>query len=705
MNVDEIVLDKLHLCFSEIAKCKQLLDSSSVDDFCGRLLSIYIMLRADDITKIWSNSLPQKKIERLLTDDVKTTYNHDFRLVRDKIGAHYQTTAKNKDVDIFENSNLFRSFNYKSVSNFIDELFAAECLIECNEIKFKGFDSVDDLMMAQKAIDSLYADDKACITNSALELFGFNKGGLITCTNEQRKAQFLKGIELMVSYAYCLVAKLYDCIEDKRLFKRLLVCVIYNYHDNLYTRKELGPTAVQYEEGFDIMYKRLYTPCDNKIMLDSAFDKFEKIYHTDEFFKRNRKVRDSSSGHFDEKSNVDEINAALDSMNIDEIYGQYCNMLNLFNYICKNMFVLISFRIPPRSVLHNTQMVSLGGVTSFYGKKLEDNPKFNMMTPKEIMRSLRKKDVHYDEACAEMGIRLFSQNLEQYNSMIAAIGQRLCEMNDSEPDLFAIITGLNGAKRGFPNRLQRSILDLIKNKGINNIIKVSLIWVLSSICSIDKSIDILNYLQKLVKCNFYPIQCLGFIGYLHYLMSDISPYLNSNSKPHEVDEDFANLLRTVNNPTRSLGIWLALNQHWMLDEDYMHKRKCETNYSSFLKDGLRDSIQAYYKYASIEDSEELKLWETYEKTFHYLLLLFRFALFERNRKQNPNVFIELWNSNCYIRYRAEIYESFGIGLMTELNGDIGMARDIFKTIVKDNPINQDAINTLAEFEERNKRVK
>lgn len=49
-----------------------------------------------------------------------------------------------------------------------------------------------------------------------------------------------------------------------------------------------------------------------------------------------------------------------------------------------------------------------------------------------------------------------------------------------------------------------------------------------------------------------------------------------------------------------------------------------------------------------------------------------------------------------------MYESFGVGLMTELNGDIDMARDIFKTIVKNNPINQDAIKILADFEERNR---
>ena len=112
------------------------------------------------------------------------------------MGAHYQTVAKDKTIDIFENSRIFRSFDYGSISEFIDELFLAENLIEEIETEYIGFEFSDDFNMALEAIDTLYADDKASITNSALELFGFNKGGVITFSNAQRKAQFLKGIEL-----------------------------------------------------------------------------------------------------------------------------------------------------------------------------------------------------------------------------------------------------------------------------------------------------------------------------------------------------------------------------------------------------------------------------------------------------------------------------------------------------------------------------
>lgn len=699
--MDNTTIDKIHLCLNEISICKQLLDSKKVDDFCGRLLSIYIMIRADDITKMWSHSLPKGEIERILSDEIKNKYNCKFRHIRDKFGAHYQALTRDKTIDIFENSRIFRSFDYCSISEFIDELFFAENLIEEIETEYIGFEFLDDFNMALEAIDTLYADDKASITNSALELFGFNKGGVITCSNEQRKAQFLKGIELMANYAYTLANKPYCSIVIKRLFKRLLICIIYNYHDNLYTRKEVKPDKEQYEVGFDLMYKNLYTPKDEKKLLDSVFEDFERIYHTNEFFKKNRKIRDRACGHFDEKSNVTEINTVLDNLSIDEMCEQYTNMLNLFNFICKNIFLLTPLRIPPRSIMYNSQMISIEEVTNYYGKKLEEIASLKIMSPDEIMESLKQKDKHYNEACAQMSDILFRDDSEQYNQMIAAIALRLREMEGIEADLQDIIEGLQKAKRGFPSRLQQTILNLLDDREIKQNIKYHLLCIFASICTADSHNDIKSYMQILTRNDCYSIKCQAFIGYLHYLASDKPHNINNGRQPFVVDEDFAKLLYDIKSPAGALGIWIALNQHWMFDNEYSFIRKNETHYETFLKDGLHKSIQTYYTYSKINDEEELRLWETYEITNHHLLLLYRVALSEKTRNQESNLFLELWNNNCYIRYRADIYESFGVGLLTELSGKIDTAEEIFKAILEDNPINKNAIEALAEFKKRN----
>ena len=104
--MDNTTIDKIHLCLNEISICKQLFDSQKVDDVCGRLLSIYIMIRADDITKMWSHSLPKGEIERILSDEIKNKYNCKFRHIRDKLGAHYQEYLEALITALFQNLSM-----------------------------------------------------------------------------------------------------------------------------------------------------------------------------------------------------------------------------------------------------------------------------------------------------------------------------------------------------------------------------------------------------------------------------------------------------------------------------------------------------------------------------------------------------------------------------------------------------------------------
>ena len=86
-------LDQIHLCVNEMQMVKLLIDSKAADTFCNRLLGIYVMMRVDDVTKIWSHNIPQSAMERHLADGVKAQYNDGLRSVRDKLGAHYQKLA------------------------------------------------------------------------------------------------------------------------------------------------------------------------------------------------------------------------------------------------------------------------------------------------------------------------------------------------------------------------------------------------------------------------------------------------------------------------------------------------------------------------------------------------------------------------------------------------------------------------------------
>ena len=161
---------------------------------------------------------------------------------------------------------------------------------------------------------------------------------------------------------------------------------------------------------------------------------------------------------------------------------------------------------------------------------------------------------HYDEACAQMNNILFTSDLEQYNQMIATITLRLREMDGIEADLQDIIEGLHKARRGFPSRLQRTILNMLRDREINQNIKYHLFCILTSICTADSDNDIKSYLQRLTRDDCYSIKCQAFIGYLHYLTSDKPYNINNSRQPHTVDEDFANRIYKIENPIEALSL-------------------------------------------------------------------------------------------------------------------------------------------------------
>ena len=165
-----------------------------------------------------------------------------------------------------------------------------------------------------------------------------------------------------------------------------------------------------------------------------------------------------------------------------------------------------------------------------------------------------------------------------------------------------------------------------------------------------------------------------------------------------------NYCKSQNNVTETLALLLMMNQRWFHAPEYSHYRSYEAHYNEFLEREISIALSGYLSYIKLTDDGEYKICVKYLQTKHYLLLLYRLAVKEKERRQDHNVFLELWNSNCFYRTRFDIYEALGVGLMTELSGQIDLARDIFESIVKDNPINEDAIQTLDQFNERHNKL-
>lgn len=578
----------------------------------------------------------------------------------------------------------------------LEQIFDFQKRLTGGEIECSGFDDFDDLQIAKSVLEYFYSDDKANITNGALDLFGVNKGGLISCSDVQVKGQYLRSIELMVEVSYTLVNQTYRDIGVANLFKRMFVCMVYNYNDNLITRTDLNSNSVQYEEGFDILFLNLITDKDNRKELEQAFSKFEDLYHIDTFIKKNRKVRDHACAHLDEQSTVTQINVELDSLNIKDLHDVHTHMLDLFNYICNNVFLLKPMVLPCRSRIYGSYIESAPDIENYYGEKLSDLV-VKELDIKDIFRSIRKKDKRYDEAISILGQFLMSTDTNTYNEVISAITERLKEPKISDNELSAVILALHNAKRGHPDRLQHSILKMLEDKNIANNHHVHLLWLLSNICRDDKDGSIDNLLYSIIAQKEPVLTGLASLAYLHKTVEKGKTCFVSKNKSHMVDNRFKNYCKSLTTIKDTCALMLMLTQRWFHDPEYSRFKSYETDYSNYFEKETADVLEKYFDYIKISDEKEKIVCRQYLSKKHYLLLLYRLTILEKERRQQFNIFLEYWKYNCFFKTKFDIYEALAVGLMTEMLGQIDYAREIFASIVKTNPINECALRTEKEF--------
>ncbi|MCM1109227.1 MAG: hypothetical protein NC388_09305 [Clostridium sp.] len=690
-------VEQIHLCLNELQMIKQLVDLKVADDFCSRLLAIYAMLRVDDITKIWSHNIPRDMMERCMADDVKKQYNAGLRTVRDKLGAHYQAS---RDANIlFDSVNLFKSIDYANTVCLIDALVSVQTQIEKREIVPQGFCETADLSMAKNVLQNLYSDDRACITTGALDLFGINKGGLISCSKEQAKAQVLRSIEVMTEVACALYSQPYVAAEVKRMFKRLYVTMVYNYHDNLITRTDIKDKAVQYEEGFDILFKNLITKQDDKAMLESAFDEFEAIYQVGALINKYRDVRNKSCAHFDENSTAEEINGKLDALDAEKLDDAYRNMLNMFNYICNNVFCLQMMAISARTPIYGARMETIRDNEDFYGEKPDaEMPREMSLT--DIMRSLRRQDEKYDEACYALRFRLMSNDEQVYKKTVSEIISRLREPALSGTEQSAIINAFSQAKRGYPKRLQCTLLGMMCDTSLKKY-GIHFLWLLSSLCVEDSEIDIPAFLRRIISQEKFIPAALSLLAMLHLTVHRQHSCIVSENKPHAVSEEIKSLCESIAKPTERCALMLVLCQHWFYGDEFSAYRVYERQYSDYLELQMPCVLEGYFTYIKQKNTELYRKCLQYLATRHYLLLLYYLVCIESERNQHPNIFLDMWRCNCFILVKSDLYEALAVALITEHEGDIIRAKEIMETLVKENPINRDAINTLEDFYKRN----
>ena len=694
-------IDQIHTCINELQMMRQLIDLKVADDFCGRMLGIYVMMRIDDITKIWSHNIPKGTLHRQLADDVKDCYNDGLRAIRDKLGAHFQTP--DGKVDLFGSVELFKSINYANTICLIEDVVKVESVLEGTDVVLKGF-SDTDLLKAKSALESLFSDNTAYITNGALDILGINKGGLISISEPQVKGQYLRSIELMVDIAGSLLNGGYQDVKVQRMFKRLFVCTVFNYHDNLITRTDIKEKAVQYEKGFDQLFLSLITRNDNKALLENAFEKFEKIYKIEPYINKNRHVRDHACAHFDEGSTMVEIDKEIDALNTDELKSAFDNMLNMFNYICNNVFTLKMLTLSPRTPIYESQMVTINNNENFYGEVPETGMPEEMSCI-DILRSIRRRDNNYDKACDALHKKLMSKDINVYQEMKECIVNRLKEPSVDENEISVILNTIHRANNGYPQRLQCTLIEMLNDESIFKLHNAHLLWLLSSTCREDENIDIKKWLDSIILQGKVIPTSLSLLALLHLnIVKNHSMFVGQN-KAHNVDVSFSDYCDSLTKPTEKLAIMIVLAQHWFWDIEYSYYRTYEIDYSRFFQNEMTKALNSYFVYIKFKDKKVKEYCEECLNKKLYLLLLHNLISLENDRNQKPNIFAEMWRYNCFFRIGSVFYEAVAVGLLDEITSNKLRAKEILVQILKENPINEEVIRVVDDFFNRNPELK
>lgn len=662
--MDIKAIGQIHLCINEMQMMKQLLDVKVADDFCSRMLGIYVMMWVDDVTKIWNHAIPRTDAVHVQGQAVKDQYNAGLRQVRDKLGAHFQTP--DGKVDLFGILKIFKAEDYANTVCLIEDIIRVQSQAEGKELSFDGFCD-EDLNRSKEVMGKLFSDDTANLTSGALDTFGVNKGGLMTLSEPQMKGQYLRSIEVMEDIAWQLLNQPYKEVSATRMFKRLYVATVFNYHDNLITRTDIKSDAVQYEDGFDKIFLKLISKTDNRTVLEGAFAQFESIYQIEQYFKKNMKVRDHACAHLDENSTVEDINKELDALDVEQLKSAYQNMLLLYNSICNNTLCLKMLTLPARVPIYDAMMETVGDVESFYGE-LPDAEIPASMTTTEIMRAIRKRDSQYNAALDALGKKLMTENIAEYDELIDAIVQRLKEPSVSDNEMSVIVNALHNARRGYPERLQRTLVGMMNDETIFKFHSAHLLWLLSGICVEDKHIDMRGLLGSVIMQNKIVPTTLALLGLLHLEIESKHSIYHRKNKAHEVDVTFKSYCDGVIHPTEKCGLMLVLAQRWFFDPEYNFYRRYETNYSDFLTAEFDKALAGYFTYIKSSDEAEKKLCKNYLDTRHFLLLLYQLTGLEKERNQKPNVFKQMWGYNCFVRTSCDVYEDLAVGLMDEICG-------------------------------------
>jgi len=680
-------IDKIELCLHEILMIKEILATQKADDLCARIIAIYAVMRIDDIVKYYEKNLSEdiKTIEK----EYSERYHKHFNQLRDKFGAHFQQVKEG--ADMLYRIEVFRDFNCTDINTLIDDAVALYQLGLGDKAKnIEGFVNEADKKKVEDVLCNLYSDGDGMLSIGTLDLFAPNKGSIITMSKPQQKVQHLRSLEVIEDIVYHCVSSEYGDASVKMMFKRMYINTVVNFYDNLVTRNDVSSRTNRGELGLDKLYQSLYCPRDNREKTENAFEMFENKYNVSLYFSKIRTIRNQGCAHLTGEKSSQEIDALLNSVDLKELKDKYSICQNLLKYLVCNIFLLKFMGLPTRNLLPSTTVVTMEGQVDFYGRPVKSyDPNKESLTPERAWRIVRKGMNGCKEAEEYIKNCLFCNNNDEFNKMFSLIVQRLNTHNLDQKELSMICKFLINAKRGYPERLQDSLLSIFHK--INKDNQLLLIYIISNIAVKDKDGEIVNFIYKLNSERCYILSTFAALTAMR-----ISIFCNDKNGDSDIIHEITNTIDSVKKPTEHLSLVISLCNHWFESEDYIHYHKSNPSYGKYLLDELHKSIEVYCSYTKADEKFSSKLHNIAD-SHRFCQLQYECGEAEKDRNQKTIPFWNLSAFNCMITPTADEYETMYAAMLYERVGYVQYARKMLEQIKKDFPLSDDVQSTYEEF--------
>ena len=695
-------LEKLRLCITEMQCCKVILSNTTqVDEWCAHLLAIYITIRMDDFTKIAGKYIPKADDKREYFTDLLNKYNDGYRSVRDKLGAHFQRPDENKPItepDITKRLEIYCTLEYEQIIGLVDlaqTLFEIICDDEGQKADTEQLSTTDTITIIDHC-GKVYMDDVAHLGVDAFAIGGKNTGIMMTCSKAQGKAQLIKSLQLMTQTARGFYLLPLEASSIKRMFKRLYVCTLVNYYDNLVTRN-IDESADQYDIGFDKMIGNLATKYQSNEMLLKFYEDFHQQYKLTPKVEKLRTTRDKACGHLDLTMTADDIDKMLDGTTEEAIENIYAATDNFWEYLLKQVFLLKMLSIPARSKLYGTNFVGIERPNHFYKGEPEVAQREEKKV-EELWHDIVKRTEGCDNAWSTLSGYMMDAKGEHFTVLTNHLTRRLTQEKLSRYEAHVIRSIVMSGRRGYPKEVMEWLLDVYY---VYKPISINAFYVLLQLMTqfaykddeghTDKIIDFL-----LEKGN-YMEQVYGLLMLQNYCVSSHDTIYHPERVI--VEKKVIEHIGKVKNRIAKLGMLTSMCSYWFSGDYYCHYVKAMPDVTGWLLDEITKATDDYATYIKAGDEMIKELHEIIEM-HRFTQLNYVVGCLEEKRGHAKNMFMLNVIFDLIWSAQKDPYEQCYQALNFEMVGKKNHALHYMEWIAKENPLDEGIQKALEDMRGR-----